>query len=106
MYRTAKGEGPSGIDAVSAVNAIDAGFSPSNLDMDIACRPGVEVLAVLGLESVPLVSFGPRECGFLHDGRVWRFDVEERDGGYAFWWGQLTEYTQPADGSSLAIASR
>jgi hypothetical protein len=59
--------------------------------MDIQCRPGVELLAIFGLETVPLVSFGPRSCGFVHGGRLWRFSVEARDGGYAFRWGGLRE---------------
>ena len=60
--------------------SIDIGFSPSRLGMDIQCRPAVELLAIVGLETVPLVSFGPRDCGFLHGGCVWRFTVEQREG--------------------------
>lgn len=98
VYRTAKSEGPSGIDPRPAQDSRDVGFSLAQLGMDIGCWPAVELLAVLGLESVPLVSFGPRECGFIHAGRVWRFDVEERAGGYAFRWGEVREYrTDPGE---------
>jgi hypothetical protein len=58
--------------------------------MDVQCRPAVELLAVVGLEAVPLVSFGPRLCGFVHDGQLWRFEVEGRSGGYAYRWGEVS----------------
>jgi hypothetical protein len=58
--------------------------------MDIECRPAVELLAIVGLEVVPLVSFGPHQCGFLDGGNVWRFEVEERAGGYFRRWGTST----------------
>jgi hypothetical protein len=90
-YRTSKGEGPSGLDALTCQGAIDIGFSPSRLGMDIQCRPAVELLAIVGLETVPLVSFGPRDCGFLHGGCVWRFTVEQREGGYFYRWGTLKQ---------------
>lgn len=97
LYRTGKGEGSSGIDATTCRDAIDIGFSPSQLGMDVVCRPAVELLAIVGLESVPLVSYGPRDCGFVHGGRVWRFAVESRDGGWIHRWGELREYArQPA----------
>ncbi len=60
--------------------------------MKIECRPGVELLTIVGLESVPLVSFGARDCGFVHGGRVWKFAVENREGGYFKRWGELREY--------------
>lgn len=94
-YRTGKGEGPSGLDALTCQDPLDIGFSPSALGMDIECRPAVELLAIVGLESLPLVSFGSRECGFIHDGQVWRFVVEGRSGGYAFRWGPLHEWLAP-----------
>lgn len=91
VYRTGKNEGPSGLDAGTCRDAIDIGFSPSKLGMDIVCRPAVELLAIVGLEAVPLVSFGARECGFLHDSRAWRFQVEPRD-GYYHRWGDMHEH--------------
>ena len=70
VYRTSKGEGPSGLDASTCQDAIDVGFSASACGMDIECRPAVELLAILGLEAVPLVSFAPRVCGFAHAGKI------------------------------------
>lgn len=90
-FRTGKGEGPSGLDWGTCRDAIDVGFSPSLHGMEIECRPAVELLAIVGLECVPIVSFGPRECGVIHDGAVWRFPVEQRDGGYFFRWGLIRE---------------
>jgi hypothetical protein len=90
-YRTARGQGPSGIDYNTCRDAVDIGFSPAKLGMDIVCRPAVELLAIVGLETLPLVSYGSRECGFAHAGRLWRFAVETRSGGYYHRWGLVTE---------------
>lgn len=86
-------DGASGFDADTAQDTIDVGFSTSALGMEVVQRPGLELLAVVGLETVPLVSFGPRECGFVHDGRLWRFPVESRNGGYYHRWGPLSAVT-------------
>jgi hypothetical protein len=91
VYRTSKGEGPSGLDGSTCRDAIDIGFSPSALGMDVECRPAIELLAILGLETVPLLSFAPRVCGFVHAGKLWKFPVEQRDGGYYYRWGETTE---------------
>lgn len=97
VIHSSKGQGASGLDALNCQDALDIGFSPSALGMDIECRPAVELLAIIGLETLPLVSFGPRDCGFIHNGKAWRFPVEERAGGYAFRWGPLSE--RPLDHS-------
>lgn len=89
----AEGTGQSGLDALTCQDAIDVGFSPNVLGIAVAYRPGLELLAVVGLESLPLVSYGPRECGFVHGGAAWRFKVEPRDGGYLYRWGQLKQVT-------------
>lgn len=81
--------GMSGIDASVCPDAIDVGFSLPAAKMQIAYRPAVELLAIIGLESVPLVSFRRRECGFVHDRTVWRFSVEAREQGYYRRWGEL-----------------
>jgi hypothetical protein len=86
---TAKGQGPSGIDPLVCQDPRDIGFSPSEADISIECRPGVELLAILGLELMPLISFAPRICGFVHGVRLWQFQIEERSGGYSFRWDQL-----------------
>jgi hypothetical protein len=86
---TAALPGASGIDPLACVDAIDAGFSPGRLGILIEQRPAVELLAVLGLEQVPLVSFEARSCGFIHDDVLWRFAVEAREGGYYHRWGYV-----------------
>lgn len=93
VYRTGKNEGPSGFDPGTCRDSIDIGFSPSAHGMDIVCRPGIELLAIVGLESLPLVSFGPRECGFIHEDQTWRFRVEPREGGYFYRWGDVEALT-------------
>jgi hypothetical protein len=77
--------GASGIDALVVVTALDAGFSLSSLGIPVPSRPFTELLAVIGLQSLPLVSFGPRVCGFVHGGNVWRFAVKDRDGWGKVW---------------------
>lgn len=88
--------GHSGLDALCCQNKIDVGFSPATIGMPVAYRPALELLAIVGLESVPLVSFAARECGFVHDGKIWRFVVEQRDGGYYHRWGDVREYVAEA----------
>lgn len=90
--------GASGIDANSCPLALDAGFSVSTLEMSVAQRPALELLAIIGLELVPLVSFAPRECGFVADGVLWRFSVEARDGSYYHRWGELREADRSPEG--------
>jgi len=85
----AAARGSTGIDPLGCVDAIDAGFSLDAQGMAIEQRPGLELLAILGLELVPLVSFGSRECGFVHGGQLWRFDVLPRSGEYYRRWDNL-----------------
>jgi hypothetical protein len=90
-------KGASGLDAQSCPDALDMGFSTHALGMEVMQRPAVELLAIIGLETLPLVSFGPRECGFLHGRRLWRFAVEARDGGYYYRWAALREEAIPPE---------
>lgn len=82
-------ETSSGIDARACPNSIDLGFNPRRHGILIEQRPAMELLAIVGLETLPLLSFGFRRCGFLHDGKAWMFEVETRDGGYYHRWGQV-----------------
>lgn len=86
---TKQGEGPSGFDATTCQDPIDIGFSLSEIGMKIELRPAVELLAIIGLETVPLVSFDSHQCGIVHDEKIWRFNIEERAGGYFRRWGDL-----------------
>lgn len=83
-------KGATGFDSLSCPDAIDCGFSPAALDMEVVQRPALELLAIIGLESLPLISFGHRQCGFIHGDLTWRFPVEPRDGGYYHRWGNLS----------------
>lgn len=82
--------GATGFDSLSCGDAIDIGFSPAALDMEVMQRPALELLAIIGLEQVPIICFGKRVCGFIHDEKVWQFPVEARDGGYYHRWGGLS----------------
>jgi hypothetical protein len=77
--------GPSGLDAANCPSSIDAGFSISDLEMDVACRPAVELLAIVGLESLPLVSVSRRVCGFVYGRRLWVWETEVRAGHHYRW---------------------
>ena len=78
-----------GIDSWSCADPIDIGFNPRVHKMLIAQRPALELLAIIGLETVPLVSFGYRDCGFIHGRSLCRFAVTCRDGGYYHRWGDV-----------------
>lgn len=78
-----------GVDPTTTLDAADVGFSTTAQKMPVMRRVGIELLAVLGLETVPLVSFGWRECGFIFRGRMWTFSVEPRAGGYYYRWGNV-----------------
>lgn len=81
-------KGASGIDARVCPNAIDVGFNlPDHPDMLIEMRPGVELLAMIGMQHVPIVSFARREVGVMHDSKLYRWQIEKRDGGYLRRWG-------------------
>lgn len=82
-------KGASGIDALSCPSAIDVGFSVNALGMAVVQRPAMEMLAIYGLETLPLVSFAAHECGFIHDGFIWRFPVEGRGDGHYRRWGNV-----------------
>ena len=80
-------KGTSGLDRSAAQTALEMGFSANELDMPIYQRVAVELLAIIGLETLPLVSWDTRKCGWIHDGRLWRMTVEHRIEGY-YRWGQ------------------
>ena len=82
--------GTSGFDPVLALDPRDVGFSPNDIGLPIFQRPALELLAILGANIVPLVSFGYRQCGFIFDGKLHRFSVEARSGGYLFQWGWIS----------------
>jgi hypothetical protein len=79
-------KGVSGLDPSVCHSALDVGFSLAVQGIPVVQRPGVELLAIVGLETVPLVSFERRVCGYLYEGRIWRFSVERRgEHGYHQW---------------------
>src|SRR5882724_1560884 len=80
-------KGGSGMDASVCPNAIDAGFSlADHPEILIEMRPGVELLAVIGLQHVRLMSFARQEVGILFDNKIYRWAIEKRDGGYLRRW--------------------
>ena len=83
--------GASGLDAAAAPDPVDAGFSLHQTGMLVYQRIAVELLAIIGLQQVPLVSYGIRWCGFLHAGRAWQFRIEMRSGGYYSRWLSMSE---------------
>jgi len=81
--------GSSGIDPGAAIDSVDAGFSLNAVGLQVQTRIGMELLAIIGLECVPIISFGKRLCGFIHENKVWQFRIERRTGGYYHRWGEL-----------------
>lgn len=84
-------EGASGLDCDTAQDSVDIGFSPARHSMLLATRPALELLAIIGLESLPIVSLAARHVGVVHRGRMWTWHVEPREGGYYHRWGRLSE---------------
>jgi len=73
----------SGLDARSAVNAIDVGFSPTALGMDVFTFAAAELLGIVGMVVWPIMRFGYREYGYLDENDdLWRFGQVDRDGGH------------------------
>lgn len=71
----------SGLDPRTAAGAIDIGFSPAALDMDIETYVAAELLAIIGMQVSPITRFGGREYGYLDPiGQWWSFRVVEREG--------------------------
>lgn len=85
--------GASGLDPLACPDPIDAGFSPARLGIAVMQRPALELLAIVGLETVPLLSFGRRQCGFVHAGQAWRFSVTPRGEHGYYQWGSVTAWT-------------
>ena len=105
MLRSADGEdlftvemgaqGSSGIDARSSPSTLEIGFSLTATKTPIVQRPGLELLAAIGLETLPIISYSYRDVGVIHRGRVLRWRVESRDeGGYYHRWGNIYEDTE------------
>lgn len=83
---TAPMKGVSGLDNLAAGDPLDIGFNPASLGIPIIQRPAAELLAIVGLETVPLVSFSRRVVGIIHDGVIWKMKVQPRGNyGYFRW---------------------
>lgn len=79
--------GASGMDPAAAQDAIDVGFSLNKAGMPVMQYPGRELLAIVGLETVPIVSLGRRKVGVIYGGKIWRWKIFKRAGGYLSKWG-------------------
>lgn len=38
-------------------------------------RPGVQLLAIIGLEQLPIISYSPRRVGFILERAIWNFEI-------------------------------
>lgn len=98
---TAPMTGASGLDPLINLDALDVGFSPNQLGMSVMQRPGVELLAILALESVPIISFGRQRYAISHEMIQWEFRVESRGSKYYKRWSyangkDMFEESQPS----------
>ncbi|ADG70106.1 hypothetical protein Plim_4299 (plasmid) [Planctopirus limnophila DSM 3776] len=83
--------GATGFDLRTAIEPLDAGFSLDKLGMPIMRRVGLELLGIIGLQTLPLVSLGGRKAGVIYRGKMYQFPVLPRSGGYYHKWGNVTE---------------
>lgn len=74
--------GATGIDRFSAPTSLEVGFSLNGTNTKIVARVGVELLACLGLEQVPLLLYPDRRIGYWAGGEHYAFRVEPREQYY------------------------
>lgn len=86
LYHECAIGGISGMDPLRYIGAIDAGFSLNSLEMKTIQKPGMELLAIVGLETLPLVSISRDMAGFIYEGRIYEIKIKKRDGGYLSHW--------------------
>ena len=77
--------GMTGLDPAVATDAVSMGWSPDAEGSPLPQYPARELLAIIGLEKLPLISFSARQCGFVASGRTWRFAVRHRVSYYYMW---------------------
>lgn len=96
-----------GIDHRSTASNLDIGFSPDALGMRVNCYAAAELLAILGVDLMPLIRWGHRAYGYIttdhmhapdpdrrprvmSDIRAWRFACPNRS-KYLTTWSIATE---------------
>lgn len=77
--------GTSGIDASVATTALEDGFSADALGMERVTRVGMELLAIVGLNTIPITVYPDGKIGYDHEGWHWVFRNEKRNEYYWRW---------------------
>lgn len=73
----------SGLDARIQTDPIDVGFSLAALGMKIMTFAAAELLAIIGLQTSPIVRWSKENYGYADaTGQWWRFRVLDRSDGY------------------------
>lgn len=79
--------GTSGIDASVATTALEDGFSADALGIERVTRVGMELLAILGANLIPITVYPDADgkIGYDHEGWHWVFPIEKRNDYYWRW---------------------
>lgn len=88
--------GASGIDPDVATDAIDDGFSVNALNMLRVTRVCVELLAMIGVDQVPITIYPDGRLGYQAHGDQWAFRCEVRDSRYYKRWGEAARVAHDA----------
>lgn len=82
---TAGLKGASGLDRQAAPTALEAGFSLNATGMLIETRIGMELLAIIGAETIPLTVYPDGRIGYEAGETRWAFAIEDRNDYYGRW---------------------
>lgn len=77
--------GASGIDGRAASTALEDGFSKNELGIATVTRIGVEMLAAIGIETVPLIVYPDGRIGYDAQEPRYVFRIEPRNEYYGRW---------------------
>lgn len=77
--------GASGIDKSVAGTALEDGFSANAIGMQRVTRVGMELLAILGIDTLPITAYPDGKIGYDHSGWHWVFSIEKRNEYYWRW---------------------
>ncbi len=75
-------KGASGLDKGTASTPREDGFSCDALGMERVTRVGMELLAMIGLETVPITVYPDGSLEYEAGGSRWRFCIEDRNQYY------------------------
>lgn len=78
-------QGASGLDRMAAPTSLETGWSANDLLIPTVTRIGAELLAMIGLERLPITIYPDLVMEYTAGGARWRVQREDRDGYYGRW---------------------